>query len=180
MRNALFSYLVRRQIRKNPVIRKTVPLEKARRIVVLFRAAQDPDAIAAQRFAAALRRPDRSVELIAYAESKRTVLPESVSVLRSKDVSWLGIPRGEIAAKVLHQPADILIGAWLGRCLPLSYLAMCSLSTFRLGEYHPEKEGAAEFILQLPEERRQISSFFEEVSHYLQSIRIHEKPRQTV
>ena len=180
IRLTVFRYLVNRMLRRNPIKRKTIPISDARRIAVLFVGSQDPSAQAVLAFVSKLRDSGKQVDILAYADSKKTELPEGIKILAKKQVNLFGIPSGPDINYFQTAPFDIMICAWIGNCLPLRYIALTNKAHWRFGEFTPEKEASAEFMLNLPEDRQNLEEFFYEADRYLNSIRSHEKQEQTV
>jgi len=174
LRNSLFRYAVGRRLMEKTNARSTVPFSEARHIGILVRINGEDDLAAAQQFASQLRAAGKKVDVLAYLDRKKVSPPESMQTLQRSECNWLGYPSGESARYFEQQPFDILISAWLGRCLPLRYLALFSRASWRIGEFTRDKEPSAEFLINLPNERHTLAEFFAEVDHYLQSIRTHE------
>ncbi|MBI1192841.1 MAG: hypothetical protein GC205_06680 [Bacteroidetes bacterium] len=174
LRNTLFRYAVGRRLMEKSITRNTVPFSEARHIGILVRLQNEEDHLAAQQYADQLRAAGKKVDVLAYLDRKKVTPAESIQTLQRSDCNWLGFPSGESARYFEQQPFDVLICAWLGRCLPLRYLALFSQASWRIGEFTRDKEPSAEFLINLPNEQHSLAEFFAEVDHYLQSIRTHE------
>jgi len=174
LRNSLFRYAAGRRLMEKNIARNTVPFSQARHLGILVRVNSEEDLAAAEQYASQLRAAGKKVDVLAYLERKKVSPQESVQTLERKECNWLGFPAGESARYFEQQPFDILICAWIGRCLPLRYIALFSQASWRIGEFTRDKEPSAEFLINLPDGHHSLADFFAEVDHYLQSIRTHE------
>jgi len=174
LRNSLFRYAAGRRLMEKNIARNTVSFHEARHLGILVRITSEEDVSAAREYASQLRAAGKKVDVLAYLDRKKLVPPEDMHVLQRSECNWLGFPSGEAARYFEQQPFDILICAWLGRCLPLRYIALFSHASWRIGEFTRDKEPSAEFLIHLPDAGHTLAEFFSEVNHYLQSIRTHE------
>ncbi len=179
-RQRLFHYAVALGLQEKILVRKTIPFSLARRIGILFRANTDEDQQSVMQFSEKLRVAGKQVDILGYTDRKKTRFPEPVKTLDRSQVSWIGVPSSPDADYFENQEFDILICAWLGRCLPLRHIALFSRAAWRVGEFSPDKEHSAEFLIRLPDDRQNLEAFFFEVDHYLHSIHSHESQQQTV
>ncbi len=176
IKSRLFHFVVNRQLKHRPIERKTIPYEQARSIGILFRTGNAEEIQAIEHFRNELQQDGKQVDTLAYLERKRdaSLHPPHIPCFSRGQVNLLGIPRNQRSAEFQKREYDLLICAWLGRCLPLRYLALTSRAAWRIGEYRPDKESSAELLLQLHEEHYNLPHFLEQVRHYLKSIHTHE------
>ncbi len=149
-----------------------MPDRAIRHIAVLYRADQPADVAAVEAFAAAHRNRGRQVKLLGFARKAPENWPAERALVTQKECSWTGIPKGPAVDAFLDQPAELLIGAWIGPNRPLQWLASIHPAAWRAGEHHPEKEQEAELQLALPEGTHTVEALLAQLDHYLPAIRL--------
>jgi hypothetical protein len=89
-----------------------------------------------------------------------------ISILTRRDLNWFEKPKGFQVEEFKKYNFDILICAFVGECLPLSYLSAVSSAKFRVGKYNPESTDQFELMINM-QTNQTLPYLLSQIDHYL-------------
>ncbi|MFT7588145.1 MAG: hypothetical protein ACI959_000351 [Limisphaerales bacterium] len=170
----LYAYKVKNRLSKHKVIRKTVPLDQAKHIGILFNADRPENIVLINRFAEQLKEGNRKIDLLGFINRKSTESGETaVSNFKwfdKKGVNWYGVPTAKEGLDFINTKFDILINGWLEPTRPLEYISTFSQASWRISPHFEGKDELAEFQISLKEGKQDLNHYFDQVDHFVRTI----------
>jgi hypothetical protein len=160
-----------RRTQKASQARKTVNLNTAKHIGILFDAADPSNISTVLGFNDKLIDKKKSTKLLGYLRKTDKKNPEGrFPYFTDKEVNWYLKPGGKLVNEFMDEPFDLVIDATIGECLPLEYISSASRAKFRVGYYKDQKVTPYDFMITL-EGEPDMETYMEQVNHYLNMIK---------
>lgn len=167
----LYKTALNRELSKIKTIdRQMMNIDKAQKIGVLYNATKVNDVIAVTEFSDMLKNAGKNVSMLGY----QNVKPQkneavAMGIFNKENVNWFSKPKGKEVFDFKNQKFDILICAFIDKCLPLEYIANVSLSKFRVGHFNQASIDAFELMINTGE-KKDLKYLLNQINHFLKVI----------
>lgn len=162
--------LSRELSKANSVDRQMINIEKAQKIGLLYNATKVNDVIAVTEYADALKNSGKEVFMLGFQNVKPKKNEQPVKgVFNKNQVNWFYKPKGLDVYTFKNQNFDILICAFIDKCMPLEYIANVSLAKFRVGHFNQASTDAFELMINIGE-KKDLKYLLNQINHFLKVI----------
>jgi hypothetical protein len=145
-------------------------IEKAQKIGVLYNATKVNDVIAVTEFCDMLKATGKNVSMLGYQNIKpQKNEPLTKGIFNRENVNWFHKPSGKDIYDFKNEHFDILICAFIDKCLPLEYIANVSLAKFRVGHFNQASIDAFELMINTGE-KKDLKYLLNQINHFLKVI----------
>ncbi len=167
-RTQIHRHLLNKEIPHHIVGRKSVILESANSIGLLFDATLLADIKVVQEFVGSLEKKRKRVMQLGYFNRKLQDENFKFKHFSKKQLDWALRPKMDEATEFTRQPFDLLINLSTRSVLPLDYIAAHSKAQFRVG---PFTENTFCYDLMIEQnEKDGLKDFLKQVLHYLEKM----------
>jgi hypothetical protein len=156
--------------------RETVRLSRARSVGMLFNATRPEHIVQVNGMVDKLTKMGIKVEPMGFiARKENGTATHHFSFISLRDLNWFGVPAEHKVSGFMNKRYDLLINAWLEPCPPLDWIACLSTARFRVGPWgeSAERQDAADFLIRLRDEQRDLDAYFEQVLHFMNMLEGH-------
>jgi len=170
MKQSLYQFFLRKKLSKVLLPRKTINLNKARKIGILFNATDPGNYVVVDKYAKKLKAQDKKVDLYGYFNFANVQGELSYPYFSKKDFNFYSHPRNDSIEYFLNQDYDILINAYVEDNLPLEYISTFSKSKFRIGLYRKNNIHYSDVMIKQGKEQPELEEMLNEFDRYLKMI----------
>lgn len=133
------NYMLNKKISKKSIQHSSIPFEKAKRVGILYDITEMSDSVFVDNYVQVLKKAGKTVELLTYVNEVSEDAEFKVQYFTKKDLSWYGLPVGEVVDKFTETPFDILMSLHISPIPELEHIAALSHASFRVGRYDDSK-----------------------------------------
>jgi len=151
-----------------------VSLDMIKRVTFIFDVT-DEDSMEAVKFLTSYAR-DNKIEYHGIAinlgknNSSEAVLGHGIKLVTKKNLSKLGVPDFDIVQRFINDCSDLFIDFSKKYCFVNEYLALSSMSGFKVGRHTPEPN-PYDLVIKSDEEKNSALDFVKKIFFYLNSIK---------
>ncbi len=168
LRQHLFDRDFKKQLQTHRSKRRSMPLENARYVGILFDGTELDARKPVLAFAKRLKKEGKRVKLLAFMDNKVDNSNFPFESFNRKDLSWYYTPKSESALRFMEEPFDILINLNLSPSPWMNYIAALSAARFRVGTAEAAPE-ACDLMLDMSKGGG-AEKFIREAERYLQKM----------
>lgn len=167
----LYKTALNRELSKlKSIDRQMLNIDNAQKIGILYNASKVNDVIAVTEFSDMLKNAGKNVSMLGYQDVKpKKNEPLTNGIFNKNDVNWFSKPKGKEIFSFKNTEFDILICAFIDKCLPLEYIANVSLSKFRVGHFNQASTDAFELMINTGE-KKDLKYLLNQINHFLKVI----------
>lgn len=165
-----YHYYMKQRLQQHRAQHKTITLQDANSIGILFDATKEENAVWVRRFASELEKQKKHVNLLGFINSANAQEQTAYPSFSRKEVTWYLQPAHHIPNDFLEKPFDILINACITELATLEYIATFSNAKFRIAPYFENKTHCADLFICL-KNTDALPDFLRKTLHYLQMIK---------
>lgn len=147
------------------VARRSVSLQKAEFIGILFDGTEPEERETVLNFAKQLKEQDKRVKLLAFFDNNLKSQHFAFHHFNRRHLSFALRPQSQDAIEFAEQPFDLLLNLSSKSILPLDFIAAHSKAKFRVGPY-TDKLFCYDLMIE-PSGKKDLNAFLEEVIFYL-------------
>lgn len=174
LRSKLFKSALKKELQYKRFTRKSLSLEEAHSVGILFDATNPEMRQTVLNFARRLKNQDKKVRLLGYIHTNQKEDNPSFPHFKKKEVDFSFRPKTETAKEFLSRNFDLLINLSPKNLPWLDYLAALSPAKFRVGQV---SENTAAYDLMI--ETRQpgnLEHFIRQMEYFLNKMATHYEP----
>lgn len=149
-------------------------LEEARNIGLLAYVPDEKKLQQVEQYLHKLQKDNKEVSLLTVIPQKEVphyCMPKlSVDYIPRKMVNWFGIPQGKAVRDFQQKKFDILIDLCLQPQKEILYVVATSSANMRVGLYREDMVKHYDFMITVPEEKKSLDNYINEVEKYLNQI----------
>lgn len=145
-----------------------VTLQEARHIGILFDATQIDDRKEVVAFIEKLKKQEKKVQALAFLDDTLTIDSLPFRYFNRKALDWKGRPVHEFADAFAREKFDMLFCLYPSSSAPLEYIAVQSLSRFKIGAH---QENTACFDLAVVPDQTDAGYMIRQIEHILSRLR---------
>jgi len=164
----------RRKVSRIKRIKKTVNIDDARKIGLLYCVTDERSYGQIIDFIKKLQNLDKSVIALGFVMSKDVPAffssSNSYSFFTLKDLNWYNKPSGTFIDNFLKEKFDIVINLSLKDTFPLQYIAGLSDASLKVGKFAGENSPYYDMMIET-DTINETSTFIEQITHYLSIIK---------
>lgn len=170
LRQKFHFFLLKRKISKSNNSHKTIGLDEARSIGVLFEAGDNNDVEKILSLSKEFKSRNKEVQLLGYIPYKLNDYNPPYPYFTKKSVNWLYFANSEQTEQFIQKRFDILCCLFTKENLTLEAIAALSNASFRVGKYSKEKTHCYDFMVNTKKEAP-VRLLLQEINHFLTQIR---------
>ena len=170
IKHSLYNFFLRKKLSAVLLPRKTINLNKAKKIGILFNATDPGNYVVVDKYAKKLKAQDKKVELYGYFNFSNVEGDLNYPYFSKKDFNFYSHPKNNSVEYFLNQDYDILINAYVEDNLPLEYMSTFSKSKFRIGLYRKNNIYYSDVMIKQGKEQPVLEEMLKEFDHYLKMI----------
>ncbi|MEZ4948676.1 MAG: hypothetical protein R2769_01455 [Saprospiraceae bacterium] len=174
IKRRLYEYYLKKALQGPEVKRKSLSLQQAKSIGILFEATHLDEKQIVEKFAARLKKEQKKVELLGYFHSKQESENFPFSHFNKKDLDFALRPKSEDVKSFINTNFDLLICINTRELLPMHYIASCSKAGFRIG---PASERTSSYDMMIDTKRPEdIQYFLQQMEFFLNKMTPQNEP----
>ena len=159
---------LQQEVLKKRQKQKLVNFNNAQLIGLLLDATDPVHIDAIRKFIKTLEKNTKTVKTLVYYNDKLEHASSAFPYFCKKDLNWIGVPGGYAVDHFLQQDFDLVFNLSLVPNQALDYITALSTAGLKLGSYREEDYY---FDVMLDNSKKQdLSSFIEQIQHYLKRI----------
>jgi hypothetical protein len=169
LRSKFFQNNLRKALQENRFMRRSMGIEEARSVGILFNAANPAERQIALRFASKMKAIGKKVQVLGFFNQKLKK-EESYEFphFTVKEVDFAHTPKGQEILDFMSRKFDLLFTLTQEKFLPLEYISALSKATFRVG---PITENTDSYDLMVDTKKRgDLEHFIRQVEHFLNKL----------
>lgn len=167
----LYKTALNRELSKlKSIDRQMLNIDNAQKIGILYNASKVNDVIAVTELSDMLKSAGKNVTMLGYQDVKtKKNEPFAKGIFNKDNVNWFQKPSGKEIFNFKNAEFDILICAFIDKCLPLEYIANVSLAKFRVGHFNQASTDAFELMINTGE-KKDLKYLLNQINHFLKVI----------
>ncbi|OAV43930.1 hypothetical protein [Lewinella sp. 4G2] len=118
---------------------KSLNLGNARKIIILFPAAEKQDRQQVEKWKATVGNPKQQITLVGLLTSPGEVANDHFTIIPATERNWYDLPQGPMTDRYLAEDCDLLLRLGPAEDRHLDYLAAAKQARLKVGPYHPER-----------------------------------------
>jgi len=154
------------KLKQIQVSRKSVNLNEAKEIGILFDATDTDQKQLVENLAKQLKDQNKKTVLLGFYNFPKPAINFSFDYFNKKNLNWRLAPVGHTVESFIQRKFDILINLSVKEILPLEYISALSQANFRVGPYEKNKTYCYDLMIDTGEEK-DLKNLIEQVKHYL-------------
>lgn len=164
IKKSLFQKEVLKKRGESNFANKPITLEKARNIGVLFDATQMESRRDALAFVEKLREQGKRVQILAYLDENQPNSSLPFKYFYKKELDWKGRPVTDKMDEFVREKFEMLFCLYFSSESPLEYVAVQSLSRFKIGA-HQDRSSSFDFTV-VPD-RKEMGYLIQQIEFFL-------------
>lgn len=147
LRSKLFKSVLQKELQYKRFVRKSLSLEEAQSVGILFDATNPEMRQTVLNFARRLKNQDKKVKLLGYIHTNQKEDNPNFPHFKKKEVDFAFRPKAEVVKDFISRNFDLLINLSPKNLACLDYVAALSPATFRVGQL-TENTVAYDFMIE--------------------------------
>ena len=169
-RNEIIFFLIKRELRKNRIINKSVSLQTAKTIGILSFLDSEKKHNEDLELKKNLEKENKHVTALGFIADKNApdfyLAQSHIDIFTKKNINIFGIPKGIYIRNFIKKDFDFLINVSVNNVIPLQYIAGISKAKIKVGKYRKDMLHIYDFMIKEPE-GMQYDDFLKSILKYL-------------
>lgn len=162
-------YFLQKALKLNQHFRKSVNLQEAKEIGILFDATDTDQKQIVENLAKQLKDQNKKTVLLGFYNFPKPAINFSFDYFNKKNLNWHLAPIGHTVEGFINRNFDILINLTVKEILPLEYISAMSHAKFRVGPYNSDKIYCYDLMIDTGD-KKDLDHLIDQVKHYLHLI----------
>ncbi|MBP7477677.1 MAG: hypothetical protein KA797_04070 [Chitinophagales bacterium] len=150
--------------------RAMINLAAAKSIGIIFDATIVHNTTAVAEFAAQMKSKGKKIDQLGFTEEVHAIENKDSHLFNKKDLDWRLIPSKPNVDAFIAKEFDILIGAYIGHCAPLEYIAALSNAKLRVGAFQEGMEFCYDLMINIGD-KEEVEYLINQIDKFLKGVK---------